>query len=141
MSNTIFVLYLGYLFRSVYMCVCVALVITHTAHLHCTLSSAGFCSGELIVLLFAAEMDRSAGRQRLAEFYSAIHLPKCAFIASVTPIINYLTPAQCRSRRLLGQRARLQGAPWLRAVVVTAFSVCLLRSIVSASHKHSLRHS
>lgn len=42
-----------------------ALNIAHNACLHCTLPSFGFCSGELIVLLFAVEMDRSAGRQRL----------------------------------------------------------------------------
>lgn len=74
---------------TIFWCVWYSFNITHRARLHCTLSSFGFCSRELIVLLFAVEMDRSTGRQRLVEFYSAIQLPKCAFIAHVTPIINY----------------------------------------------------
>ncbi|KAJ4926540.1 hypothetical protein JOQ06_008713 [Pogonophryne albipinna] len=55
--------------------------------LHCATDCVA--QGELIVLLFAVEMDRSAGRQRLVEFYSAIQFPKRAFIAYVTPTINY----------------------------------------------------
>lgn len=70
--------------------VCESLRHSRGTNLHCTPSaSIGFCSGELIVLLFAAEMDCSAGRQRSMEFYSVTQLTKCAFIASVTPIINY----------------------------------------------------
>lgn len=70
--------------------VCESLRHSRGTNLHCTPSACiGFCSGELIVLLFTAEMDCSAGRQRSMEFYSVTQLTKRAFIASVTPIINY----------------------------------------------------
>ncbi len=111
------------LFRSVWGRVCAWLSTLHKARLRCTLSSFGFCSGELIVLLFAVEMDRSAGRQRLVEFYSAIQLPKCAFIASVTPIINYSPRHSAGLAGCYGDGPRLRGAPWLHAVVVTVIRV------------------
>lgn len=102
---------------------CAWLSTLHKARLRCTLSSFGFCSGELIVLLFAVEMDRSAGRQRLVEFYSAIQLPKCAFIASVTPIINYSPQHGAGLAGCYGNGTRLRGAPRLHAVVVTVIRV------------------
>lgn len=108
---------------------CVVLDITHIAHLHCTLSSSGFCSGELIVPLFAFEMDRSTGRQRLLEFYSAIQLPKCAFIASVTPIINYSSRHSAGLAGCYGNGPGCEGAPWLHAVVVTVMCVFPLLAV------------
>lgn len=107
--------------------VCESLRHSRGTNLHCTPSaSIGFCSGELIVLLFAAEMDCSAGRQRSMEFYSVTQLTKCAFIASVTPIINYSPKLSAGLAGCYGNVP--QRPPWLHAVAVICLSPVVLFS-------------
>lgn len=107
--------------------VCESLHHSRGTNLHCTPSaSVSFCSGELIVLLFAAEMDCSAGRQRSMEFYSVTQLTKCAFIASVTPIINYSPKLSAGLAGCYGNVP--QRPPWLHAVAVICLSPVVLFS-------------
>lgn len=115
---------------------CWSLRCTDKACPHCTLRSLGFCWGELIVLLFTAEMDHSAGRQRLVEFYSAIQLPKSAFLSPVTLLINYSPQHRAGRSGCYGNDPAVRSTLGVSCCCVT--NLCLLQFVSDTSLESSV---